>query len=344
MKIVNPKIQFVIICVVLLLSHVVIDGEGHEDNHQDDEHKKKIMVNKERETPSSQQNPNSVAENSSQQETQSASSENQQTPVNIKIKKKGGGHRRKKGGHRKKKNKRLPQVLPGLDISASITLPKVILPFTKSPNKSSKPPPQPLSPPKASQPPSSPHSPSHGAPINMFDHPVEGIKHHHTPDNKHIPLLKGVAHDKEYLAAHNKVRAKFGLPKFEWNETLVAHAQNWANIRRHDCNIKHSNGDYGENIFWGNFTHWTPSEIVQSWASESAYYNVETNQCKRQRICGHYTQIIWRDSERVGCASIECDHKKGLFSICMYDPPGNYRGEMPLLDNIAIRKRKGWPV
>lgn len=46
------------------------------------------------------------------------------------------------------------------------------------------------------------------------------------------------------------------------------------------------------------------------------------------KMCGHYTQIVWRDSVRLGCASVNCLNG-GMYAICSYDPPGNYIGESP---------------
>ncbi|RVW39746.1 Pathogenesis-related protein 1B [Vitis vinifera] len=70
------------------------------------------------------------------------------------------------------------------------------------------------------------------------------------------------------------------------------------------------------------------AHVVESWAKEHKYYNKDTNQCTQGQMCGHYTQIVWRDSVRLGCARVNCLNG-GMYAICSYDPPGNYINENP---------------
>ncbi|PKI53176.1 hypothetical protein CRG98_026437 [Punica granatum] len=46
------------------------------------------------------------------------------------------------------------------------------------------------------------------------------------------------------------------------------------------------------------------------------------------KVCGHYTQVVWRNSVRLGCAKIRCI-TGGTFIGCNYDPPGNFIGQQP---------------
>eukprot|EP01083_Nonionella_stella_P104921 301294_1 len=41
--------------------------------------------------------------------------------------------------------------------------------------------------------------------------------------------------------------------------------------------------------------------------------------------CGHYTQIIWSSSNKVGCAVNKCSN----MLICHYSGPGNYPSKTP---------------
>lgn len=57
---------------------------------------------------------------------------------------------------------------------------------------------------------------------------------------------------------------------------------------------------------------------------------------KEPIIVGHYTQIVWRQTRRIGAARLRfelVDEKGSTRSytaiICNYDPPGNRRGEKP---------------
>lgn len=136
----------------------------------------------------------------------------------------------------------------------------------------------------------------------------------------------------EFLFAHNLVRAaKFELP-LAWNFQLEKYARWWAGQRKGDCKLQHSfpEDDFklGENIFWGSGSAWRPLDAVTSWASEVKYYTYATNSCEAGQMCGHYTQIVWRNTQRMGCARVVCDNGD-IFMTCNYDPPGNYVGERP---------------
>ncbi|KAF4378489.1 hypothetical protein G4B88_027549 [Cannabis sativa] len=59
-------------------------------------------------------------------------------------------------------------------------------------------------------------------------------------------------------------------------------------------------------------------------------YDYNSNTCLSENpwACLHYTQVVWRDSTRLGCAKVHCN-VEGIIVICNYDPPGNYIGQRP---------------
>ncbi|XP_057977305.1 pathogenesis-related protein 1-like [Malania oleifera] len=130
----------------------------------------------------------------------------------------------------------------------------------------------------------------------------------------------------DYVAAHNAARKAVGVVPLEWNQTVAAYAQNYANQRGGDCDLDHSRGPYGENLAqgWGAFSG---KEAVDLWLSEKINYNHNTNSCEGGE-CLHYTQVVWDDSVELGCARVTCTNGK-VFVICNYYPPGNYVGESP---------------
>uniref|UniRef100_A0A0A0LDA7 SCP domain-containing protein n=1 Tax=Cucumis sativus TaxID=3659 RepID=A0A0A0LDA7_CUCSA len=134
---------------------------------------------------------------------------------------------------------------------------------------------------------------------------------------------------REFLQAHNKFRSAFHIQPLTWDRNLTRFARRWGEQRAADCRMIHSYGPYGENMFWGKLEHWTPTEVVNSWAGEDKHYNLDTNECADGQTCGHYTQIIWKESLRLGCVRVNCDNG-GLLVICEYDPPGNYVNEKPI--------------
>ncbi|KAK9289496.1 hypothetical protein L1049_008386 [Liquidambar formosana] len=160
---------------------------------------------------------------------------------------------------------------------------------------------------------------------------------HHRPKNHHWPLQpKDISMAREFLLAHNKVRLHSGEAPLQWDRALSRYARRYAKQRAADCKMVHSYGPYGENIFWGGRDHWTPTQVVRSWAREHRHYKKETNECTKGQICGHYTQIVWKQSSRIGCARIKCKNG-GLFALCEYDPPGNWVNESPFGYRIPAR-------
>jgi len=146
---------------------------------------------------------------------------------------------------------------------------------------------------------------------------------HHVPADG--PL---VAH--EFLQAHNELRAKYGVPPLRWSSKLARYARRWSSLRRFDCVMMHSpNSPYGENVFWGTGSDWRPADAVRSWATESSYFDWRAQACYPGEVCGHFTQLVWNDTGFVGCGRSEC-FAGGVFITCSYDPPGNWKGEVPL--------------
>lgn len=145
----------------------------------------------------------------------------------------------------------------------------------------------------------------------------------------HIPADgAGVAH--EFLEAHNQLRAKYGVPPLRWSSKLAKYARRWSSLRRFDCVMMHSpSSPYGENVFWGTGSDWRAADAVRSWASERSYFHWRAQACHPGQVCGHFTQLVWNDTEMVGCGRSEC-FAGGVFITCSYDPPGNWKGEVPL--------------
>lgn len=148
------------------------------------------------------------------------------------------------------------------------------------------------------------------------------------------------------LAAHNSVRAAHNLPPLTWSSSLANYAQEWANRSANvrNCGMKHRpqsgkfKQQHGENLWWASPRTWsnglrelqpiTVQRVVKDWADEKPFYNYATNTCKAGEQCGHYTQIVWRETKEVGCAYQQCADKSQLW-VCNYSPAGNYIGERP---------------
>jgi pathogenesis-related protein 1 len=109
---------------------------------------------------------------------------------------------------------------------------------------------------------------------------------------------------------------------------LSISAAKWAGELKKKCNIVHSQADgYGENLWMGTSGYYSPTDMIDSWASEKEDYSYKNNKCKPGKVCGHYTQIVWKNTTEVGCATVQC--KDFTILVCQYTPPGNWVGEKP---------------
>ncbi|XP_022846799.1 pathogenesis-related protein 1C-like [Olea europaea var. sylvestris] len=140
-----------------------------------------------------------------------------------------------------------------------------------------------------------------------------------------------------YVKAHNNLRRKVGIPPLTWDANLTTAARSWAEQRKVDCDYRHhSPGKYGENLFWMQYSEFTPASVVQNWFNEQQFFDHTKNLCLCQPEtdgceCGHYLNVIWKTTTRVGCSgSVYCDNQKGVYVVCSYDPAGNIKGMDPL--------------
>lgn len=125
------------------------------------------------------------------------------------------------------------------------------------------------------------------------------------------------------VAAHDARRAEHCAPPLAWSEELAGVAQAWADrIASQGCALQHSSGPYGENLAAGTAGTLSPEAVVEMWYGESSRYRYRNARFSMQT--GHFTQVVWVGTERVGCGATTCD---GLdVFVCNYDPPGNVEG------------------
>ncbi|KAL8554797.1 hypothetical protein ACS0TY_002839 [Phlomoides rotata] len=117
---------------------------------------------------------------------------------------------------------------------------------------------------------------------------------------KHACL--GQNSQQDFLDAHNAARSQVGVENMAWDDNVAAFAQNYVNSRLGDCNLLHStNRPYGENIAKGG-GDFTGRGAVDLWVEERSFYNHNSNINCVGGECRHYTQVVWRNSVRLGCA------------------------------------------
>ncbi|XP_022108764.1 uncharacterized protein LOC110989015 [Acanthaster planci] len=145
-----------------------------------------------------------------------------------------------------------------------------------------------------------------------------------------------------YLDKHNQLRGQTVPPAADmkymiWDSDLATMAQQWSDM----CIWDHGQptnispfSSIGQNLYITSGG--TPTRRingtgpVQAWYDEDQYYTYESNSCQTNKVCGHYTQVVWATSYAVGCAQAYCATATGIawedtiIVTCNYGPAGNY--------------------
>ncbi|XP_046581659.1 cysteine-rich venom protein kaouthin-2-like [Haliotis rubra] len=142
----------------------------------------------------------------------------------------------------------------------------------------------------------------------------------------------GVSADEkmQIVDLHNGYRNNVTPPasnmlKLSWDDQIAEIAQRWADVctLNHDENLQRSipgSMNLGQNLAT-NPTSW--KRAVDLWYEEEKDFtyggpgNVFGN-------IGHYTQVVWADTQKIGCGYTMCDSSK--FYVCNYGPAGNIGG------------------
>ena len=139
------------------------------------------------------------------------------------------------------------------------------------------------------------------------------------------------------LAAHNNERGRLGVPALEWDNSLAADARVWADELAATGRFEHSPDDpdrplQGENLWAGTPRAFSPEAMVGLWRAEKSDYRpgIFPNNSRSGDVekVGHYTQLIWRESRRVGCATAVGRDEE--FLVCRYSEAGNVTGQRPI--------------
>ena len=136
------------------------------------------------------------------------------------------------------------------------------------------------------------------------------------------------------LDGQNAERATLGLPPLTWDENLATSARAYARQMTHTGQFQHAEQPMGptregENLWTGTTRAYTYAEMLGHWLDErQAFVNGVTpaySRTGRYKDASHYAQIVWRNSQRMGCAVAGDDRDEYL--VCRYSPTGNVVGE-----------------
>ena len=155
-----------------------------------------------------------------------------------------------------------------------------------------------------------------------------------------------------FVAEHNRVRERVSegrmpapkghqprpaapLPPLTWDAELAKGAQAWSDR----CRFAHDKGaKLGENLYASAGKPASPAVAVASWEGESSEYTYAAidDPINDFDEIGHYTQLVWSSTTRVGCAVTHCTANSPFpklpawdLVVCRYAPAGNVVGKFP---------------
>jgi uncharacterized protein YkwD len=136
------------------------------------------------------------------------------------------------------------------------------------------------------------------------------------------------------VAAHNAVRARAGAAPLVWDPSLGQAAATYATELALTNSFHHSDRsarrDTGENLWMGTHGAFSYDAMVGTWASERRYFVPgvfpAVSRSGRWQDVGHYTQIIWPTTTRIGCAV--ASNGANDFLVCRYATAGNIDGRV----------------
>lgn len=139
------------------------------------------------------------------------------------------------------------------------------------------------------------------------------------------------------LAAQNRERAVMAVPPLQWDDRLAAGAAEWAQHLSASGRFEHSpdpNGvaPEGENIWGGTPGYYLPENMVALWVAEKKEYRPgifpANSRTGKVEDVSHYTQLVWRKTTHVGCATSAAGDEEVL--VCRYRSSGNVIGQSVL--------------
>ena len=136
-----------------------------------------------------------------------------------------------------------------------------------------------------------------------------------------------------FLRIHNAARYAAGAGTLGWDPRLEAEAAGYArylasrNLFMHSSRA--SRGDTGENLWMGTRGAFTIESMVGGWLSEGTKFRAgvfpAVSRNGNWHEVGHYTQMVWPQTRRVGCAI--ASNRSFDFLVCRYWPSGNVHGQ-----------------
>ncbi|GJN69344.1 SCP-like extracellular protein [Purpureocillium lilacinum] len=154
------------------------------------------------------------------------------------------------------------------------------------------------------------------------------------------------SYESTMLYRHNIHRSNHSAGDLTWDSTLAQYAENTAKTCVFEHDMNQGSGGYGQNLAsWGTSGALTDDSRIKAAAGgvSNQWYNSEMLNWQFYGLdnppsssslydWGHFTQVVWKDVTKVGCATVKCASGTVLsmnswYTVCNYNPPGNYGGQ-----------------
>lgn len=134
------------------------------------------------------------------------------------------------------------------------------------------------------------------------------------------------------LSLHNALRMQVGVAPLTWDRALGQAAANYAVQLALTNSFHHSNRasrqGTGENLWMGTRGAYSYDAMVGAWSSERRNFVPgifpSVSRSGNWEDVGHYTQMVWPTTTRIGCALASNAIRD--FLVCRYASAGNING------------------
>jgi hypothetical protein len=142
------------------------------------------------------------------------------------------------------------------------------------------------------------------------------------------PLLRATM-----ITAHNRARREYGVGPLVWDESLARDAGIYAQTLARTGRFEHDpqqgrRPPEGENLFMGTRSAYSYADMIGLLIAERRNFRPgrfpAVSRTRDWSDVGHYTQIVWPTSQRVGCAT--ASNRANDYLVCRYLPAGNVVG------------------
>lgn len=152
----------------------------------------------------------------------------------------------------------------------------------------------------------------------------------------HNQVRAKVANGQEDRGSPGPMPSASNMKELQWDDEIASVAQRWAE----QCSFGHdqirdvSRFAVGQNVFMSSSTDSSApvdwDQAINGWYDEVKDYSNQNIDISRfSTETGHFTQVVWADTSRIGCGSVVYKDEAWVnrFTVCNYGSAGNFGGQ-----------------